>query len=89
MRDADSALDTAGGTGRKHWEDAASASLEQAIVPSHQGVGSIHLGVCLKTTQLGKDHPCLPDVRIRCDLYGTGKKTDMIYCHNLGCSDQV
>lgn len=33
MWDAGTALDTAGGTGGKHWADAASASLEQAIKP--------------------------------------------------------
>lgn len=42
-----------------------------------------------KTTQFGKDHPSLPDVRMRCHLYGTAKKTDMIYCHKWGCTDQV
>lgn len=31
--DADTAPDTAGGTGGKHWADAASASLEQAKMP--------------------------------------------------------
>lgn len=58
----------------------------------HQDIGSIHLGVCLtagETPQLGKDRPSPPDGRSRFDLHGIARKPDLIYCHDLGCSDQV